>query len=134
MQDAEAVFVLVPETFAGQHRKHFFGREAASPLDQIVRHLGPAIRKTVERVLRGKRDQVVLAQRKHLPSRGGGREQSGGKRSEHNGIFQSEIGGHCSSVHRHCIGHSELARPPDRSGTLAVAAEPFPSYTYTNIR
>ena len=66
MQDLKAVFVLIAEALAGQHRQDFLGRHVARALDQAIRHLRPSVGKPLERVLRCPLDHLFFGQREQL--------------------------------------------------------------------
>ena len=66
MQHPEAVGVLVAKALPREDGEDLFGGQAARPLEERVRDLGPAVGEPLERILRGVLDQLLLRQGEQL--------------------------------------------------------------------
>jgi hypothetical protein len=66
MQELKSVGVLVVESLFRQHSPDFFGGKASRPFNEVIGNFRAAIGQSVEWILRGVVNQVLLGKRKQL--------------------------------------------------------------------
>jgi hypothetical protein len=66
MQDLKSVGVLVVESLFRQHSPDFFRGKAPRSFYQVIGNFGPSIGQSVERILRGVVNQILLGKREQL--------------------------------------------------------------------